>query len=178
MTYVDMVTLWLMPQRENDSNEFIFQQDGAPPHFHCDVWAYLTQHLPQQWIGRVAYGDQALMRWPPWSLDLTLCSSFIWGYVEDLVYQPPLLATLDDLQASGRASAQHLRTSILTCFTVCWQKLNPRIDICRVTHGAPIQHVYGTYKEFESFSTHLCQWFHYYFNVVNVVNSCNQVILL
>jgi hypothetical protein len=28
-----------------------YQQDGAPPHYHCDVWAYLDNTCPDQWIG-------------------------------------------------------------------------------------------------------------------------------
>jgi hypothetical protein len=36
INYLDMLQLWLMPQLQDDSEDFIFQQDGAPPHFHFD----------------------------------------------------------------------------------------------------------------------------------------------
>jgi hypothetical protein len=44
---------WLLPQMSEDSEDFIFQQDGAPPHWHRDVRRFLNESLPQRWIGRV-----------------------------------------------------------------------------------------------------------------------------
>ena len=46
INYLDMLQLWLMPQLQEDSEDFIFQQDGAPPHFHFDVHAHLSANLP------------------------------------------------------------------------------------------------------------------------------------
>ncbi|KAJ4429121.1 hypothetical protein ANN_26122 [Periplaneta americana] len=37
MSYLHMLTVWLFPQLEEEGNEFLFQQDGAPPHWHLDV---------------------------------------------------------------------------------------------------------------------------------------------
>jgi hypothetical protein len=31
-----MLQLWLVPQLQEDSKDFICKQDGAPPHFQCD----------------------------------------------------------------------------------------------------------------------------------------------
>jgi hypothetical protein len=45
-SYLDMLTSWLLPQLEEDSNDFIFQQYGAPPHFHMAVRNHLNAHLP------------------------------------------------------------------------------------------------------------------------------------
>jgi hypothetical protein len=45
MTYLDMLQLWLMPQLQNIPT-FIFQQDGSPTHFHCEVCQYLNTLLP------------------------------------------------------------------------------------------------------------------------------------
>jgi len=36
MTYLDMLQLWLMPQLRNIPT-FIFQPDGSPAQFHCEV---------------------------------------------------------------------------------------------------------------------------------------------
>jgi hypothetical protein len=44
--YLDMLTLLLLPQLKEDSNDFIFQQDGAPPHFHMTARNHLNAHLP------------------------------------------------------------------------------------------------------------------------------------
>jgi hypothetical protein len=53
---------------------------------------YLSQHLPQRWIGRTTAEDQALLRWPPRSPDLTPCDFFffLWGNVKDSAFLPPL----------------------------------------------------------------------------------------
>jgi hypothetical protein len=56
-SYLDMLTLWFLPQVEEDSNDFIFQQDGAPPHFHMAVRNHLKTHLPRRWIGRAGASD-------------------------------------------------------------------------------------------------------------------------
>jgi hypothetical protein len=31
-SYLDMLQLWLLPQLAADSGDFVFQQDGVPPH--------------------------------------------------------------------------------------------------------------------------------------------------
>ena len=51
INYLDMLQLWLMPQLQEYSEDFILQQDGAPPHFHFDVRAHLNANLPGRWIG-------------------------------------------------------------------------------------------------------------------------------
>jgi hypothetical protein len=63
-----------MPQLNDDNDDFIYQQDGAAPHYHN-----LNQHLPQRWIGRKVANDQALLRWPPRSPDLTPCNFLVRG---------------------------------------------------------------------------------------------------
>ena len=84
---------WLMPQLNEDSNGYIFQQDGSPA--RCkDVRGYLNWNLPQRWIGRTAKEDDALMRWPPRSPDLTPCDFFFWGFVKYTVFVPPPTANL------------------------------------------------------------------------------------
>jgi len=65
INYLDMLQLWLMPQLQEDSEYFIFQQDGAPPHFHFDVRAHLSAYLLGRWIGRTSHNDSPLLTWPP-----------------------------------------------------------------------------------------------------------------
>ncbi|GFS59605.1 uncharacterized protein TNIN_445491 [Trichonephila inaurata madagascariensis] len=64
-SYLDMLQNCLMPQLEEDSQDFIFHQDESPPHFYNDVRRYLNEHLPQRLTGR---DDKALLKWPPRSL--------------------------------------------------------------------------------------------------------------
>jgi hypothetical protein len=45
------------PQLIEESEDFIFQQDGASPHFHRAVRAHLNEHLPNRWIGRAGQAD-------------------------------------------------------------------------------------------------------------------------
>jgi len=84
-----MLENWLMPQLNEDSNDYFFQQDSSLTHYK-DVRGYLNRNLPQRWIGRAGKEDDALMRWPPWSPDLTPCDFFFWGFLKDTVFVPPL----------------------------------------------------------------------------------------
>ena len=76
INYLDMLQLWLMPQLQEDSEDFIFQQDEALPHLHFDVCAHLSANLPGRWIGRTSHNDSPLLPWPPRSPDLTPCNFF------------------------------------------------------------------------------------------------------
>jgi len=76
-----MLENWLMPPLNEDSNDYIFQQDGSPAHYKY-VRGYLNRNLPQMWIGRTGKEDDALMRWPPRFPDLTPCDFFFWGVCE------------------------------------------------------------------------------------------------
>jgi hypothetical protein len=51
---LDMLQTSIFPViRELFGDErFHLQQDGAPPHYHRDVRAYLDDTLPGRWIGR------------------------------------------------------------------------------------------------------------------------------
>jgi len=46
ITYLDMFSEWLLPQMQQDSENFIFIQDGALPHWHNGVRHYLDENLP------------------------------------------------------------------------------------------------------------------------------------
>ena len=59
-----MLQQWLIPQLQEDSRDFIYQQDGAPPHFHHDVRGYLSDTLPYRWIGCASHDDSHLLPWP------------------------------------------------------------------------------------------------------------------
>ncbi|GFS52141.1 DUF4817 domain-containing protein [Nephila pilipes] len=61
-----------------DNDDFYFQQDGAPPHYHRDVRAYLDQNLSGQWIGR-----RGPIEFKARSPDLTPLDFFLWGTVKD-----------------------------------------------------------------------------------------------
>ena len=53
-----MLETWLIPQLNEDSNDYIFQQDDSPAHYK-DVRGYLNRNLPPRWIGRTGKEDDA-----------------------------------------------------------------------------------------------------------------------
>ena len=72
--YLDMLENWLMPQlADEEALGYIYQQDGAPPHWHKEIREYLNEHLPGRGVGRAAATDNTFSTWPPRSPDLTVC---------------------------------------------------------------------------------------------------------
>jgi hypothetical protein len=136
MSYLDMLINWLMPQLHEDSHDFIFQQDGVPAHFHLHVRHYLNANLPQQWIGRAANVDLPLLKWSPRLPDLTPCDFFLWGYVKDDVFVPPMPTDIEDLKWRITDAV-----AAVTCDMLwrVWEELDYRSDICHITHGAHIK---------------------------------------
>ncbi|GFX72648.1 uncharacterized protein TNCV_4062441 [Trichonephila clavipes] len=50
-TYLDALQLWLFPQlKESEPDNFIWQQDGAPPHWLLSVRDWLNITVLDQWI--------------------------------------------------------------------------------------------------------------------------------
>ena len=46
VTYLAMLQNWLLSQMSEDSGDFIFKQDGAPPYRNWDVQRFLNESLP------------------------------------------------------------------------------------------------------------------------------------
>ena len=128
----------LMPQLQEDSEDFIFQQDRAPPHFHFDVHAHIIANLPSCWIGHPSHNDSTLLIWPPWSPDLTPCHFFLRGYIKDRVFMAPMPRDLPQLQQRIMKAVAAIDRHMLLCV---WQELDYRIDICRVNKGGHIEHL-------------------------------------
>ena len=51
--------------------------------------------------------------WPPRSPDLTSCDFFLWGYVKDNAYKPPLPQNVRELQDRFRAAVQTIDGNML-----------------------------------------------------------------
>ena len=51
INYLEILQLWLVPQLREDSEDFIFQQDGAPPHFLFDARANAVLIFPVVGLG-------------------------------------------------------------------------------------------------------------------------------
>jgi len=43
--YQEMLTNWWIPQLAVERHDYLFQQDGAPPHWHLALRTFLNEHL-------------------------------------------------------------------------------------------------------------------------------------
>jgi hypothetical protein len=60
------------------------------------------------------------------------------GYIKDKVFVPPVPVTLDDLKQRITTADAGVDEDMLTRV---WQEFDYRVDICRVTKGANIEHL-------------------------------------
>jgi len=61
-------------------------------------------------------------------------SFFLWGYVKDQVYVPPLPASFPELKV-------RIRTAIETITADMRNEFDYRVEVCRITKGAHIEHL-------------------------------------
>ena len=59
---------------------------------------------------------------------------FLWGYVKDQVYVPPLPASIPELKV-------RIRTAIETITADMRNELDYRVDVFRITKGVHIEHL-------------------------------------
>ena len=72
------------------------------------------------------------------SPDLTPCDLFLWEYIKDRVFVPPLLVSLNELKERITTAVESVDEDMLRSV---WTELDHRIDICRVTKGSHIEHL-------------------------------------
>ena len=72
------------------------------------------------------------------SPDATPCDFFLWGYVKDQVYVPPLPASIPELKVRIRTV---IKTIMAVMLQTVWNELDYRVDFCRITKGAHIEHL-------------------------------------
>ena len=58
-------------------------------------------------------GDQMQLAWPPLSPHATPCDLFLWGYVKDQVYVPPLPASIPELKVRIRTAIEIITADML-----------------------------------------------------------------
>ena len=81
--------------------------------------------------------DRAWDRW--WSDATRLATSFfLWGYVKDQIYVPPLPASIPELKVRIRTAIDTITAEMLQ---TVWNELDFRVDVCRITKGAHIEHL-------------------------------------
>jgi len=74
---------------------------------------------------------------PPHSPDATPCDFFLWGYVKDQLYVPPLRTSIPELKVRIRTA---IETTTADMLQTVWKELIYRVDVCRITKGAHIEH--------------------------------------
>ena len=74
----------------------------------------------------------------PCSPDATPCDFFLWGYVKDQVYIPPVPASILELKVRIRTAIETITTDMLP---TVWNELVYCVDVCRITKGAHIEHL-------------------------------------
>ena len=68
----------------------------------------------------------------------SVASTVLWGYVKDEVFVPPHTVSLPDLKNRITAAVETITPDLLSRI---WQELDYRLDVCRVTKGAYIEHL-------------------------------------
>ena len=79
-----------------------------------------------------------VVKWPPRSLDLSLCDFFLWGFVKGLVFIPPLPANIEEMKQRNTAALENVTEDMLQRV---WHELEYQLDVSRVTGGAHIEHL-------------------------------------
>jgi hypothetical protein len=74
----------------------------------------------------------------PRSPDATPCDFFLWGYVKGQVYVSPLPASMSELKELIRTANDTITADMLQ---TVWNELDYRVDVCRITKSAHIEHL-------------------------------------
>jgi len=90
--YLEMLRSSILPaiRALYENSEVFYQQDGAPPHYHRDVRAFLDENLQGHCIG-----IRGTFEFPPRSPNLSLLDFYLWGTLKDVLYRrkPATLGT-------------------------------------------------------------------------------------
>ena len=93
-----------------NSEQLIYQQDGARPHTTSMVLDLLNNTFPNRLISKGTFEFPATIAWPPRSPDLTPCDYFLWGWMKGRIFHredPP--RTVEELRAAIEEVADLLR---------------------------------------------------------------------
>jgi len=75
---------------------------------------------------------------PPRSTDATTCDFFLWSYVKGQVYVPPLPVCIPELNVRIRTAIETITANMVQ---TVWNELDYRVDVCRITQCAHIEHL-------------------------------------
>ena len=75
--------------------------------------------------------------------DLTPRDFFLWGSVKDTAFVPPVPSNLQELRDRITAAVTLIDRDILTRV---WNELDYRLDVCRISQGGHIEHLWCVKK--------------------------------
>jgi len=133
--YPEMLRASILPARRAlyENSEVFYQQDGAPPHSHRDMRAFLDENLQGHWIGR-----RGTFEFTPRSPDLTHVDLYFWGTLNDVVYHKKP-ASRGDLRAEIRAACAATPINTLPEFA---QSTDRHCNRCLATNGNHFEHLH------------------------------------
>ena len=109
---------------------------------YCLLTLQINIKIASQILYRVIQNDcRGFNNWSytiPRSPDATPCAFFLWGYVKGQVYVPPLPASIPELKVQIRTTNETITADTLQ---TVWNELDYRVDVCRITKGAHIEHL-------------------------------------
>ncbi|GBM84505.1 hypothetical protein AVEN_67404-1 [Araneus ventricosus] len=116
----------------------VFQQDGVPPHWKLEVREFLNNVIPNRRTDRPGTNDKVMFVWSPKSPDITPFDFFLWGFVKDKVFVPPLTSNLEDLRTRIGNALNLVTPDMLKRVR---EEMDYRLDVVRMTRGSHIEHL-------------------------------------
>ena len=124
------------------TNPTIYIHKQGPIYIYIYIYIYMQPHhhsINHTPMYRVIRNDcRSFNNLPPRSPDATSRDFFLWGYVKDQVYVPPLPASIPELKVRIRTA---IETIIADMLQTVWNELDYHVDVCRITKGAHIEHL-------------------------------------
>ena len=116
---------------EENRQDMIFMQDGAPGHYARAARNWLDRNFPGNWIGRGGPTG-----WPPRSPDLTVMDFFVWGFLKNFVYEVRI-DTIEQLRNRIALGFQELRDRIQDFDLVAGT--TRRFELCIQQNGGHVE---------------------------------------
>lgn len=113
---------------DEELNEIIWQQDGAPPHNVLEVREWLNGQF-DVWIG-----NGGPIPWPPNSPDITPLDTFLWGFLKNKIYNNSN-HSIEIIKNKIRQEIDELNQDNNNTVRNCIQNLRRRYELCVLNNG-------------------------------------------
>jgi len=107
-------------------------------HIYIYIYVYIHTYI-YTYIHRVIRNDcRGFNNLPPRSPDVTPCDFFLWGYVTNQGYVPPLPASIPEFKVRIKTAIETISADMLQ---TVWNELFFHVDVCRITKGSYTEHL-------------------------------------